>query len=884
MVNIVDKKPIYVICVDDEEESLEFMRNSVELMGLTPLTSTTVDGAKALLLKHHLDVGLIISDFKIGPHQTGIELRHATKELWQIPFVIISGYVSREMALEGLACKIDSFFDKPTEQKPFLEHVKKLAANRVSEIEERRIIETTFYAEARDILQDLETQILELEHTDDRKRSLDHIFRLVHTIKGSSAAALSTLEIKNFAHAYEDMLGKLKTEPQLLQTKHIDVLIKGKDTLNVMIEASERGDPIPVPAALDFGLETEVAPRIEEIGDKTPVGQKKGPDKALPKSIRVSAEALDEIEYLTAETTIQRNMISKLLSTILKEIPLNNSVNVLTEHFNEMSKLQSSIQAKVGMVHTVSFAEVVRPLSRIVRDLERQLGKLATINFVGETLRVDHTTEKALADCLVHVVRNAMDHGLEDPATRIAAGKPERGLIQVKAAEDIERYTIRIIDDGKGIDRQKVKGKAIKMGLYTAAELDAMSDEKVLNLIFSAGFSTAEKVTDVSGRGVGTDMVKTTIEGLGGRIQLQSRSGEGTELTLFIPKRNLSLSMVSVLVRVGSVSFAVPQTSIFRLINLDSSRNCQILDVEGGFTLKIDETCVPLVGLQALVNSGSEGGFGSLGSARDVVICTTVSGQIALAIDAILDSEEVVVRPLKDFVNAHHYFKGAALFDDGRVGLVLDPETLGQVIYEHRKAEAGAALTVAHEAEVTLPARSYLLLESLDHQTCAVAEAEVYRIEEVALNQLRISLKQPVIVYRDVITPVQALYLGTGAVTQTDDAPDAKAIFIITQNHIGKFTAHRVKQVIDICDVAAADHFDNPLGGTLGGFLRRERTLYQIISLAPAAPEPQVEKPETNVRTLPLPLPTPEAPAVEAKPVVEAPADVAVGSSWGLFE
>lgn len=870
-------KPVYVICLDDEEGSLDFMVSAAHALGLTPLPYRDVDTAIRGLEEHFQSVALIIVDFKIGDDHTGIEVRKATKDFWAIPFVVMSGFVTREMALAGLESKIDAFFEKPAELKSLSEQLRKLIEQRLMDIEERRIIEATFFAEARDILQDLETQLLELENTEDRKRSLDHVFRLVHTLKGSSASALTSLNIKNFAHSYEDLLGKLKSNPASLQPKHIDVLIKGKDIIQQMIEGAENSEDIQAPA--DFTFDVDARPSQPSQIHTQAKAPKKAQDGHASKSIRVSAEALDEIEYLTAETTIQRNMISKLLSTIQKENPLSNSIYVLSEHFNEMSKLQSSIQTKVGMVHTVSFAEIVRPLSRVVRDLERQLSKSVTISFSGESLRVDHMTEKALSDCMVHLVRNCMDHGIEDPATRQGQGKNPRGTIQVKASEDVERYFIRIVDDGRGIDRERVKQKALNNGLYSQVELDAMSDDKVLNLIFSPGFSTAEKVTDVSGRGVGTDMVKTTIEGLGGRILLQSKVGEGTEMTLQIPKKNLSVSMVSVLVRIGSDTFAVPQASIFRLINLDSSRNCRVLKSEGSFVLQVDEKCVPLISLAALVKPDAlSPGSELLAHCRDVIICSTARGKLALAVDVILDSEEVVVRPLKEFVNRQQYFKGAALFDDGRVGLVLDPETLGRVVYAQKvlaseQDEQKTALATQQEFV------SYLLLESLDGQHCAVRQTEIYRIEEIPLQELRISLKKPVLIYRDIITPVEALFVGAAAQVQSEHQVDELGIFLITQPSQSRFMAHRVKQVIDIFEAVRDDRLENPLNPAQeeGGFLRRESQLFQIIVLNPA-PEINLEAAKEKVPALPLE----KAADLAAPPAQEAGAVGAAG--WGLFE
>jgi two-component system chemotaxis sensor kinase CheA len=787
-------KPFYIVCADDEPDILGLYEEAIRSYGFEPIPCQNPAAAMEAVNTHHRDICLIISDYKFDvPDFNGIDLRSKLLHHKDIPFVIVSGVVSREMALEALQYKIDAFFDKPLDLTKFKTDVERLSKARRADIEETRLIEETFFEEAEGLLQEFEKQILDLGGASDKAAALNNIFRLTHTVKGSSTVLGNTL-IKDYAHEFEEFLKRLQVNPDHLTEAHLKILFSALDTLQNLLNGIKKGETLQPPSTSIFKSADMSSAAANSTGSTAQA--KASSDES--KSVRVPLEVLDEIEHLTAEVTIQRNMISKALVILQKEMPLHPLVNALGSHFTEMSKMQAVIQSNVAKVRTVSFGDITRPLNRIVRDLERKIGKKAKLRINGSEIRVDHETEAVLSQCFVHLVRNSFDHGVEDPATRQSAGKPEVGDICISIAENMERYTITVKDDGRGINRKKIKEKAIEKGLMSKADLEQLADSDVLGLIFSPGFSTAETVTDVSGRGVGTDMVKSAIEKMGGEVRVSSEDGKGSEVCLMVPKKNMSVSLDTVLIRSGERTFAIPRENIFRLLNTETTPEQQFHRLEGSFQFELDGDILILASLDEIL-SGVKKAINPKDLGRDLVVCTVRGSKFVLAVEQIIDSEEIVVRPMPEFINTKGLFRGGALLDDGRVGLVLDVVGVSTAlkIDASKTAPKGKEITEA-KSEAT---SSFLLVENDDEQRCAIPQESIARLEEIRVDRIQKSGEQRYVLHAGEPMPLRFL---SHSHTETKNRPAEDVIpVVIIRRPDASLEGLCLKRFVDIASFSA---------------------------------------------------------------------------------
>ncbi len=885
-------KQFKILFVDDEPEIREIISEQIVNLGYTCITATGMPDALKLLPNHHSDTVLIIADLNM-PGGSGLELRQAVLEKYRdIPFVILSGNITKDLALKALELKIAAFIDKPASVDTLKKLITKEVASRIAQIGERQALESTFFQEAGSLLEDLEPLVLSLEQAPNDPNTINTIFRLIHTVKGSSGV-LEDNTIYKFGHKFEDFLSRFKSGSVMVTPDAISAMLSGCDVLKNIVKSQEQRD------GKNYDIESLIK-NIEQssVGAKSQAVQQAQTDnkeksKAAPPStaredIRVPSTEFDRLMELSGEITVIRNMVNKIVRSIEKSFPGNKDVGLLSELLEEMHKINGSVQNKIVDLRKSPLSQTFRPIPRTIRDLSKALNKELSLAIKGEELRVDTSISKALSDSIIHLIRNSADHGIESPDARKASGKSKTGQIFINCREEREEVIVEVGDDGKGLDIDRIKKKILENGLATPDALAVMPPSKIYAQIFESGFSTAQSVSEVSGRGVGMDMVRNSIERLSGRIDISTEVGKGTKFTLHIPIPKTVLIINSLLISVHNQTFAVPQDNIVRLLCRDSNIQAKsIVTLEGGRVLRTEGEIIPLVNLREILK------FPKLEQPAEelnIVVTQFEGTTYGLIVDAILDGEDVVVKPIGQHLVPLKAYGGATFLGDGSVGLILDMGGLAELAKLDTGSLEDQAINDSQAAKITL--NEYLVVSLARDGLYTVPLSEVYRIEDINSEEIKYSGFQKVVIYREQLMPVYdlslALNFGAGK-----NLNDLKTQVVVTK--IGdRFFGLIVNAIVDIAstDTDVDQQIrDRPgiLGTTfIGGESATVVDIKEVLTTV-GAPLPK----ETQAPPLvpvqesgsPAPEPPKEAQVISITPPKEPePAPmVEMAEGWGLF-
>jgi two-component system chemotaxis sensor kinase CheA len=458
----------------------------------------------------------------------------------------------------------------------------------------------------------------------------------------------------------------------------------------------------------------------------------------------VPVTVLDQLMNLVGELVLARNQLLTQEST--------REDAQLTATSQRIHHLTAGLQDAVMKARMQPIDAIFSRLPRVARDAAQALGKQARLVTSGQDTELDKALLEAIKDPLTHVVRNAVDHGLEPPEGRTAAGKPAEGTVAVRAFQEGSQVVVEVEDDGRGVDVQRVRAKAVQNGLVAAEAAAQLADAEVYELLFRPGFSTAEKVTAISGRGVGMDVVRTNIERIGGTVQLLSRPGRGSLVRMRVP---LTLVIVPALVvSSGGERYAIPQANLVELLRIPPEREGQLLaDVHGTPILRLRGALLPVVDLAAALRTGAvvrapDGGLST-------VLLSAGGRRFALLVDDVLDTEDIVVKPLARRLEALGVYAGATVRGDGRVAMVLDVAGLAR-----RTGLSGEAERHAEELAADLAGQArarYLLLRGADDGRLAFPLAQVSRVEELPAARVEPVGGGEAIQYRGGVLPLLRL-------------------------------------------------------------------------------------------------------------------------------
>ena len=746
-----------------------------------------------------------------------------------------------------------------------------------------------FLAESKENLELLDQQFVELEQDPENEDLIKSIFRTIHTIKGTSGFfGFTTLE--GIAHFAEDILSKLRDGLVEVNEDITTMLLQAVDYIKAILAELEATGKEPVDTEyLDFivdlrnfaekiakeakaggseegkeeesgkvGSESESSSEKSEetakektdeaksVSKKTDEGEDKKEEKKAKTSkkteqkakksspsrrsappstthlteshVRIDVHLLDQLMTLAGELVLSRNRLTQLANQL-------NDPEFLTAN-QRMSLVVTELQEQIMKTRMQPIGNVFNKFPRIVRDLAKAAEKKVQLRIEGAETELDRSIIESIKDPLTHMVRNSIDHGIESPEIRVQKEKPPVGTLIMKAYHEGGQVIIEIVDDGAGIDPDKIRKKAVEKGLLTEEQAQALSDREALMLIFQPGFSTAEQVTNISGRGVGMDVVKTNIEKLGGTIELNSEKDVGTTIKIKIP---LTLAIIpALIVTCNGQRYAIPQVNLVELVHLNPKMmEKDVQKIGNSEFYRLRGEILPLVRLRKVLGAEPEDSEDGM----NIVVLNAGGHLFGLVVDAISDSEEIVVKPLGSHLKHIPIFAGTTLMGDGKVALILD--VVG-ITSSASAGDEGMKETTVVTGTGTEDDHQFLLLCTIGpNEYFALPLALVNRLDKIKASDLEYVGGKEVIKYRGHSMPVIRLenYLPISPLPEQDE------YHLIVFHMNGKDIAFLVSQIDDSLDLAIdVEEGTFKQEGILGSAIIKDRTtlfldVYQIISM-----------------------------------------------------
>jgi two-component system chemotaxis sensor kinase CheA len=539
-----------------------------------------------------------------------------------------------------------------------------------------------FLTESREYLSVMNHHLLELEREPGAEEPVRAIFRAVHTVKGMSAT-MGYQAVAELAHELENVLDGVRRGERTVTSALMDALFESADALESAVERSVKGDGEQLDVsglvarlrAIGGSGDGAAARGNAESTDDSPLGMEVNgngapgesspgngdatarPTPSATRSVRIDLRRLDKLMNLMGELVITRGRLSELVA------PMDEPA--LGEAMAQASRLIGELQDEIMLCRMVPVGQVFDRYPRLVRDSARALGKEVSFTILGNEIELDRSMLVEIGDPLMHLLRNAVDHGLETPEERVAAGKPAKGSLTLSVARERSTVTIRVSDDGRGVNRRKVLERARATGLVDAARGE-LSDDELVRIISRSGFTTAERVTDISGRGVGIDAVMNRVRSMGGAVEIRSKEGEGTTVTVRLP---LTLAIVrALLARVRNEVYAVPMAHVYETVELVPQA---LRRVRGREVMTMRDDVLPLIRFDELVRLS-----GDSDEARQVIVLEVGERRAGLVVDELTGQQDIVVKQFDPVRDAVSLFSGATILSDGAPALIVDVGSL----------------------------------------------------------------------------------------------------------------------------------------------------------------------------------------------------------------
>jgi two-component system chemotaxis sensor kinase CheA len=660
-----------------------------------------------------------------------------------------------------------------------------------------------FLAETGENLDVVDTQLVRFEQEPDNIRILENIFRLVHTIKGT-CGFIGLPRLEALTHAAETLMANFRTGAPVTRDA-VSLILATLDRIKGLLQALEQKGAEPHGNDKDLIARLEQMAAAPEVSITARAGLAGGTYAAAPiapvqtargdaiASSTVESAASDEkraeavsgpgggscnagadfdpapnpassederadTKTVSGSVRVHVNTLDQLMTTVSELVLTRNQLmEIVRRHqdsefkipLQRLSNVTAELQESVLKTRMQPVGNAWQKLPRIVRDLSAELGKPIDLEMRGAETELDRQVLEVIRDPLTHMVRNAADHGIEMPRQRVAAGKPERGRIRLSAWHEGGHILVEISDDGRGLDLARIAASAVSLGLVAEHELGKLTETQIQRFIFTSGFSTAERVTNVSGRGIGMDVVRANIDSIGGSIDVSSVRGRGTAFTIKSP---LTLAMASALiVGVAGDRFAIPQLSVIELVRVRSHSGPSIERIKDSTLLRLRNKLLPLVDLRKLLElptraeTATEGAF---------IVVMQVSTQVfGLVVDRVFDTEEIVVKPMSSALRRIPMFSGSTIMGDGSVILILDPNGIAHEIGMPQSAGESESERELPQGEQA-PLDVMLLFRAGSPNPKAVPLSLVTRLEEIDASTIEVSNGRPIIQYRGRLMPL----------------------------------------------------------------------------------------------------------------------------------
>lgn len=654
-----------------------------------------------------------------------------------------------------------------------------------------------FLTETGENLDTVDRELVRFEQDPNDRDILRNIFRLVHTVKGT-CGFIGLPRLEALTHAAESVIGQFRdgaTVNSIAVTAILETIDRIKDILAELAEKGQEPEGNdetligelfalaehakgelkqqgPAEAPLDpvaayLARHGQAAPSTasaEDIVFRSAPGPQRGRDGRIegseaavhaedaqspprsggPATLRVNVDTIEHLMTMVSELVLTRNQ--------LLEVARRQEDAGLKAPLQRLSLITAELQDGVMKTRMQPIGNAWSKLPRIVRDLSAELGKRIELITEGAETELDRQILDLIKDPLIHMVRNCADHAIELPADRHEAGKPEHGTIRLAAYHEGGSVTISIADDGRGLDIERIRGKALARGLATEAELDRLSDAQIGRFIFDPGFSTADSVTAVSGRGVGMDVVKANVDSIGGTVDVASRPGLGTTITIKIP---LTLAIISALIVVaGEDRYAIPQIAVRELVRAKAGDDNRIEEINGAPVLRLRGRLLPIVSLPGLMACPGSEQARRVDGEGFIVVTQIGERQFGILVDSVFHTEEIVVKPMSSKLRHIHLFSGNTILGDGTVVLIVDPNGVARLVgattSETAEEQPLEAATQVHRGERT----TMLVFRAGSGSLQALPLSLVTRLEEIEAGEFQRSGGRTLLHYRDRLVPV----------------------------------------------------------------------------------------------------------------------------------
>jgi two-component system chemotaxis sensor kinase CheA len=697
-----------------------------------------------------------------------------------------------------------------------------------------------FLTETGEGLDQLDVELVRFEQEPNNAEMLNTIFRLVHTVKGT-CGFLGLTRLAKLAHAAETLMGQYRdgapvtvdgvsvilasidrikeilaglerdgAEPpgsdadligrlQILALGEAGDMPRGPyETLGKILdepESESRSLP-PVQAALEeLERAWRAAPGPEAAGSVArPVTNGASAQdgsaretQARTQTVRVSVDTLEHLMTTVSELVLTRNQLLDLVR--------RTGASEFKSPLQRLSTVTAELQEGIMKARMQPIANAWQKLPRLVRELALELDKTIELDMTGGETELDRQVLEMIKDPLTHMVRNSADHGLESPAARVEAGKPATGRIRLSAYQQGGYIVIEVADDGRGLDTQRIRAKAIENGLATPAELDRLSELDTNKFIFRPGFSTANAISEVSGRGVGMDVVRNNIELIGGTVELKSTSQAGT---IFIIKIPLTLAiMAALIVEAAGHRFAIPQFSVIELVRTGKAAGHQVELINDTAVLRLRDKLLPLVDLAQLLHlEDASTTLKRVANKIFTVVVIQIGARLfGVLVDSVFRTEEIVVKPMSSLLRDVGMFSGNTILGDGSVIMIIDPNALSSVVGsvdaqadETANAMAAAATAAANEGKTAL-----LLFRAGSASLKAVPLSLITRLEEIELSAIERCNDEDVVQYRGALMPL--VYIHTAAQNRDDGV---QPVLVFTEG--GRPVGLGIDEIVDIVE------------------------------------------------------------------------------------
>ncbi len=732
-----------------------------------------------------------------------------------------------------------------------------------------------FVTETNESLDVVDLELVRFEQDPNNATILHNVFRLVHTIKGT-CGFLGLPRLEALAHAAETLMGKFRDGAEATG-EAVTLVLATIDRIKEILDALEQHQREPEGSDSDLIAELEQlvgrvasdtpatnseqpaerltsAPgqetldRLERAFRGTPVdppaanpaeapppeGETKDDNnsKAGHQSIRVNVDMLEQLMTMVSELVLTRNQ--------LLEIVRRHEDSEFKAPLQRLSNVTAELQEGVMKTRMQPIGNAWQKLPRIVRDLSIELGKKIDLEMQGAETELDRQVLDLIKDPLTHMVRNSADHGLEAPGARRAAGKPEGGLIRLSAYHEGGHIIIQIADDGRGLDTERIKAKAVAQGLISEVDVEKLSEGQIHKFIFTPGFSTAAKITSVSGRGVGMDVVRANIDQIGGTIDVKSVAGIGLSFTIKIP---LTLAIVAALiVEAGGDHFAIPQVSVIELVRARNGGDHRIERIRDTAVLRLRDKLVPLAWLTELL------GIERRGEAQTGYIVVTQVGRqtFGVVVDAVFHTEEIVVKPMSSKLRHIPMFSGNTILGDGSVIMIIDPngiaQALGSTVTAQPTAQEAANASDDEEAQTT----SLLVFRAGSTRPMAVPLSLITRLEEIDSRKIEMSNGRHMVQYRGHLMPLVSMNEGVQV-----KGEGAQPLLVFSDG--ARSMALVVDEIVDIVEDRLDIEVASDTPGVIGSAIIKGQAteIVDVGHFLPLASEDWFRRKEQPVRTAP---------------------------------